>query len=70
MDQPFQAQPVDRRNTFVGHAIILAAGRGRRLMPYTADRPKCLVEVGGKPILYYQLRAIELRGILNATIKS
>src|SRR3989344_9400688 len=52
----------------IKHALILAAGRGRRLMPYTKDRPKCLVEGGGKPILYYQLRALEENGISNITI--
>lgn len=36
-------------------AIILAGGRGERLMPLTADRPKCLVEVGGRPIVLHQL---------------
>ena len=28
-----------------GAAIIVAAGRGRRLMPYTDEMPKCLVPV-------------------------
>jgi choline kinase len=31
--------------------IILAAGEGTRLRPYTLDRPKCLVEVDGRSLL-------------------
>jgi choline kinase len=30
-------------------AIILAAGRGSRLGDLTKDRPKCLLEFGGRP---------------------
>lgn len=37
--------------------IILAAGQGTRLRPYTDDRPKCLVPFSGKPILDYILEA-------------
>lgn len=33
------------------HAVILAAGLGRRLQPLTDERPKTLLEVGEKPIL-------------------
>jgi choline kinase len=32
-------------------AIIIGAGRGRRLMPSTANTPKCFAQVGGRPIL-------------------
>lgn len=39
--------------------IILAAGQGTRLRPYTNDRPKCMVELKGKPLLHHQLEAIE-----------
>lgn len=35
--------------------IILAAGRGTRLLPLTTNRPKVLLDVGGKPILKWQL---------------
>ncbi|NUZ09591.1 phosphocholine cytidylyltransferase family protein [Pseudoalteromonas sp. McH1-7] len=35
--------------------IILAAGMGTRLRPYTNDKPKALVNVHGRPILDYQL---------------
>ena len=33
------------------HAIVPAAGEGTRLRPVTDDRPKGLLEVGGRPIL-------------------
>jgi len=35
--------------------IILAAGQGTRLMPLTSDKPKCMVELNGKPLIEYQL---------------
>ena len=44
-------------------SIILAAGEGTRLRPYTADRPKCLVEIGGKPLLLHQVEALRAAGI-------
>lgn len=44
-------------------AIIVAAGMGRRLRPYTDDRPKCLVEVNGRSILQRQLDAYRAAGI-------
>lgn len=39
-------------------AIILAAGEGSRLRPYTLDRPKCLVEVDGHSLLDRQLKVL------------
>jgi len=38
-------------------AIIIGAGRGRRLMPTTAETPKCYAEVGGKRLLDWGLHA-------------
>lgn len=39
----------------VKQAVILAGGRGTRLMPLTADRPKPMVDVNGRPFLQYIL---------------
>lgn len=44
-------------------AIILAAGKGTRMLPLTADKPKVLVEVNGKPFLYYLLKNTDEAGI-------
>jgi choline kinase len=43
-------------------AIILNAGRSRRMLPLTADRPKCLLSVSGRTILEWQLRALAAAG--------
>ena len=48
-------------------AIILAAGEGIRLRPYTLDRPKCLVELVGKSLLDHQLAALRAAGITDIT---
>ncbi|MEM9764889.1 MAG: NTP transferase domain-containing protein, partial [Pseudomonadota bacterium] len=45
------------------NAVILSAGRGKRLSPLTDSRPKCLVEIGGRSILEWQLRAILANGV-------
>ena len=44
-------------------AIIIGAGRGQRLMPTTADAPKCFAEVQGKRILDWVLDAFAANGI-------
>ncbi len=43
-------------------AIILAAGRGSRLGHLGANRPKCLVTLEGKPLIEYQLAALQRGG--------
>ena len=49
-------------------AFILAAGVSRRLYPHTYDIPKCLLEVGGKPIIHYQLDALKNLGVIDITM--
>ena len=44
-------------------AIILAGGKGERLWPLTNDRPKVMVEVAGKPILYWQIEWLKSHGV-------
>ena len=42
--------------------VILAGGRGTRLGRLTADRPKALVDVAGRPFLEYQLELLRRSG--------
>ncbi len=44
-------------------AIILAAGVGSRLQALTGGKPKCLVEIGGRPLILHQLEALADHGI-------
>lgn len=45
--------------------IIIAAGRGRRLMPTTADTPKCYAEIHGRRMLDWGLRAFAGAGVTD-----
>ena len=49
-------------------AIILAAGYATRLYPLTKNRPKPLLEIGGKPILQYLLEKIEPLELVDEVI--
>ncbi|WP_289060223.1 nucleotidyltransferase family protein [uncultured Zobellia sp.] len=44
-------------------AVIMAGGKGSRLMPLTENTPKPLLKVGEKPIMEYNLDRLTLYGI-------
>ncbi len=48
--------------------MILAAGRGERLRPYTDTCPKPLLEVGGKALIEYHLEALAAAGMMQVVI--
>ena len=50
------------------NAMILAAGRGERLRPYTDTCPKPLLPVNGKPLIEYHLEALASAGIQQVVI--
>lgn len=49
-------------------AIILSAGKGSRLLPLTADRPKCLIEMSGRTLLEWQLDSLFAAGISEMVV--
>jgi L-glutamine-phosphate cytidylyltransferase len=46
-------------------AIIIGAGRGRRLMPTTENAPKCFAEIRGKRILDWTIEALAAGGVTD-----
>jgi glucose-1-phosphate thymidylyltransferase len=48
--------------------LILAAGRGRRLMPLSRTIPKALIPVKGRPLILYQLLRFKKAGIKDIGI--
>jgi NDP-sugar pyrophosphorylase family protein len=43
-------------------AIILSAGQGKRLLPLTSKRPKCLLDIMGKTVLEWQVETLAVPG--------
>lgn len=48
--------------------IILAAGKGARLNGAAADRPKCLVKIGGVSLLQRQIEALVAAGVRDVVV--
>ncbi len=49
-------------------ALVLAGGKGERLRPLTADRPKPMVMLGDKPILQHHLEWLARNGVTDAVL--
>ena len=50
-------------------AIVLSAGQGRRLLPLTTDRPKCLLAIDGETtLLQRQLELLARCGVSRALV--
>lgn len=49
-------------------AMVLAAGLGTRMRPLTNDRPKALVEVGGRALVDHVLDRLKSAGVTRAVV--
>jgi len=49
-------------------AVILAAGEGQRLRPFTVTKPKVMLSIAGKPILQYVVEALAQNGIRSIVL--
>jgi len=48
--------------------IILGAGQGKRLLPLTAETPKCLLLIQGKTLIEWQIDALHQCGVDKITV--
>jgi glucose-1-phosphate thymidylyltransferase len=49
-------------------AVILAAGEGQRLRPFTVTKPKVMLSIASKPILQYVVEALAQNGIRSIVL--
>jgi phosphoenolpyruvate phosphomutase len=50
------------------HAVIIAAGSGKSLLPLTEDRPKCMLDIKGRTVLERQLETLRAGGIHDIAV--
>jgi len=55
-------------NTRGTKAVILAGGRGSRISEETDSKPKPMVEIGGRPILWHIMKIYAQHGITDFII--
>ncbi|MDC9714380.1 MAG: nucleotidyltransferase family protein [Gammaproteobacteria bacterium] len=51
-------------------AMILAAGRGKRMMPLTKNTPKPLLKIHEKPLIEYSIEALKKAGVTDIIINT
>ena len=49
-------------------AVILSAGQGKRLLPLTADSPKCILPIMGQTLIEWQIGELAKCGIDRVTV--
>lgn len=52
----------------ITNAIILSAGQGSRLLPLTAERPKCLIDFSGESLLAWQVNMLFAHGVTRIDV--
>ena len=52
----------------IEHAILLSAGQGSRLLPLTAENPKCLIEFSGRTLIEWQIEMLARGGVKHIDV--
>ena len=49
-------------------AILFAAGKGTRISKHIAEIPKCMLEIGGKPLILRTVEMLLQKGVSVSTM--
>ena len=52
----------------IREAIILAAGEGSRLKKISRGMPKFMINIAGKPLIYYTMSVLDRLGITSVKL--
>ena len=52
----------------IEHAILLSAGQGSRMLPLTAEQPKCLIEFSGRTLIEWQIDMLARGGVRHIDV--
>ncbi|WP_288487584.1 phosphocholine cytidylyltransferase family protein [uncultured Novosphingobium sp.] len=52
----------------IEHAILLSAGQGSRMLPLTAERPKCLIDFSGRTLIEWQIEMLARGGVKHIDV--
>src|SRR3546814_18311597 len=52
----------------ISKASIRSAGQGSRLLPLTADMPKCMIDFNGRTLIEWQIEALKANGIRDIAV--
>lgn len=55
--------PLKKNNTYPKEVVILAGGLGSRIMEETTSKPKPMIEIGGKPILWHLMKIFSSQNV-------
>ena len=68
LTSPLHSEISSAPRSGIRRAVVLAAGVGVRLKPLTEALPKCMVTVGGEPLLQRTLRELATQGTTEAVL--
>lgn len=57
-------------STMEYQAVVMAAGRASRMTDLTYNRPKCLLPIGNRPMIWFSLKMLEQAGFEGVKINS